>query len=62
MRPTKSLQPVHCICLSARLVGPDLGNLSADIISCREKGRVDHGSLYKVRADSINFRAKTPQR
>ena len=33
----------------ARFVGPDLGNLSADIISCREKDRVDHGSIYKVR-------------
>ena len=52
----------HCIVLSACFVGPDLGNLSADIISCREKGRVDHGSLYKVRVDSINFRSKTPQR
>ena len=62
MRPTKSLQPAHCIVLSARFVGPDLRSLSADIISCREKGRVDQGSLYKVRADSINFRSKTPQR
>ena len=62
MRPTKSLQPAHCIVLSARFVEPDLGNLSADIISCREKGRVDNGSLYKFRADSIKFRSKTPQR
>ena len=48
-------QPAHYIVLSARFVGPDLGNLSADISSCREKGRVDHGSLYKVRANSIYF-------
>ena len=62
MRPTVAYQPEHCIVLSARFVGPDLGNLSADIISCREKGKVDHGSLLKVRADSINFRSKTRQR
>ena len=48
-----SYQLANCVVLSARFVGPDLGNLSADIISCREKGRIVHGSLYKVRGTAL---------